>query len=78
MFLSHVFNTLYKVGGTRQISRKFAGSHINIHKEENVFQDADGPVESEGQADLRLLDSSYLVGRGQCCHFWKEERKCGL
>lgn len=44
--------------GTCHISPKFAEPSINIHKDENVFQVADGWVEREGQADLMLLDNS--------------------
>ena len=52
--------------GTCHISPKFAEPRINIHKDENVFQVADGWVEREGQADLMLLDNSCPAGRGQC------------
>lgn len=64
--------------GTCHISPKFAEPSINIHKDEDVFQVADGWVEREGQADLMLLDNSCPAGRGQCCHFWEEQRGCGL
>ena len=64
--------------GTCHISPKFAEPSINSHKDENVFQVADGWVEREGQADLMLLDNSCPAGRGQCCHFWEEYRGCGL
>lgn len=32
----------------------------------------------EGQADLMLSNNSCPAGRGQRCHFWGKQRKCGL
>lgn len=72
-----MFNTLYGVGRHVTSQHKLEGSSINIHRDKNIH-DADESVENEGQADLMLSDHSCWVGRGQCCHFWEEQRKCGL